>query len=89
MTEFVPGEKEEDEGTTRQVQVPVKAKNGALQSTTERHTVESVKKFMLERKEMLDNIKAQIKKQQEEAKAKKELEEQALKVHEELHGSAL
>lgn len=89
VTEFVPGEKEEDEGTTRKVQVPAKRHDGAMQSTTVRHTVESVKEYMLQRKEMLDKIRAEIKRQQEEAKAKKELEEQALKVHEELHGSAL
>jgi hypothetical protein len=89
VTEFVPGEKEEDEGTTRKVQVPTRRQDGARQSTTVRYTVESIKEYMLQRKEMIDNFKAQIKKQQEDAKAKKELEEQALKVHEELHGSAL
>jgi hypothetical protein len=89
VEEKVPAEKEGDEPTTRKVRVPVKNKHGMHQSAVVRHTVESVREFMLQRKEQLDRIRAAIKAQQEEAQAKKEQEQLAAKVHEELQGSAL
>lgn len=89
VTELVPGEKEGDEATERKVRIPLKRHDGAMQSTTEYHTVESVKSFMIERKAMIDGFKAQLKKQQEDAQAKKEQEALELKVHNELQGSAL
>lgn len=88
-TEFVPGEKEGDEGTTREVQVPVKTANGAHQYVTKRHTVDSIRDYMLERKAKLDEIRAEIKRQQDEARAKKEQEALVQKVHQELQGSAI
>lgn len=87
-TEYVPGATDNDEGTTRKVQVPVKRKDGAHQSTTQHHTLASVRQYMLERKEMLEKIRAEMKRQQDEKKAKEEQERLAKKVHEELQGSA-
>ncbi|CAM6004863.1 unnamed protein product [Sphagnum balticum] len=89
VTEYVPGEKEGDEGKTQEKEVPLKNPNGTYMFYVTRHTVETVKEYMLQRKEQLDMIKAAIKKQQDEAKAKKEQEQLALKVNEELQGSAL
>jgi hypothetical protein len=89
VTELVPGEKEEDEGTTKQTRVPIKRADGGFQSVTKHHTVESVKEYMLQRKEQLNLIRAELKRQQDEAKAKKEKQELMKKVGEELAGSAL
>lgn len=87
-TELVPGKTDEEEPTTRKVQVPVKRHDGALQFTTKHHTVESIKEYMLERKVKLEAVRAQIKKMQEEAAAKKAADELKKKVHADLHGSA-
>lgn len=88
LDEIVPGENGAPD-TTRQVKVPIKREDGAFQSVRKYHTAESVKTYMLERKEMIDQIKAQLKKQQEEAAAKKAVEAQAKLVHESLVGSAV
>ena len=85
-TEYVPGEKEDDEGTIRQVQVPVKHEGKIPMQVTKRYTVDSIREYMLERKKTLDLIKEQMKKNQEEAKAKEAL---LKKVSEELQGSAV
>jgi len=89
VREIVPAAKAGDRPTEREIEVPLKRHDGATQSTMLHHTVESVRTYMLQRKEQLDAIRAQIKKQQDEARAKKEQEKLALKVHEELQGSAL
>lgn len=89
VTEYVPGEKDGDEGITRTVRVPVKRADGAPQSVVKRHTVESVKAYMLDRKEAMEKFKAMLQKQQDEQKAKKEQEDANRKAHEELSGSAL
>lgn len=88
VTELVPGEKEEDEPTTREVDVPVKTSFGALQSTQERHTVDSVRELMLRLKKQLDEYRARMEQLQAEAKAKKEAEDLAAKLQEEVGGSA-
>lgn len=88
ITEYVPDDKG-GEGITRQVKVPLKRRDGALQHVKKSHTVASVKAHMLERKEQLDKIKAEIKKIQDEAKAKKDHEALTKKIHDELRGSAL
>lgn len=88
-TEYVPNEDESKEGTTRKVQIPVKRADGALQSVQTYHTVDSIKTEMIDRKAKLDEIRAIIKKQQDDARAKKEQERLAKKINEELQGSAL
>ena len=88
VTEFVPGEKEGDEGTTRKVSVP-KLHKGIKQSVTRFHTVESVHELMKARKAMLDQIRAEMKKAQEEKEAKAKQAELTKNVHEELSGSAV
>lgn len=89
VEEIVPAAKAGDRPTMRKISVPLKREDGAHQSTTEHHTVASVKTFMLERKAQIDAFRAQMKKMQEEQQAKKDQEKLALKVHEELQGSAL
>lgn len=88
VTETVPAEKEGEAPTTRQVQVPVKTAFGAFQYVIKRHTVESVAVYLAEQKVQLDNIRAMITKQNEEAKAKKLAEEETKKLHQENSGSA-
>lgn len=87
--EIVPAEKAGDLPTTRTVQVPVKRADGAPLSTTEHHTVESIHKYMLDRKAQLELIRAEIKRQQDAARAKREQEKLANTVHQELAGSAV
>lgn len=93
VQEYVPGETKEDgtvgEGFTRMVQVPIKRKDGALQSVMKYHDVSSVRVYMLERKAYLDKIKADIKRMQDEEKAKKDAEALAKRVHQEAQGSAV
>ncbi len=89
VTELVPATEEGKEDTTREVDVPVKRHDGAFQSHIMRHTVESIREHMIQRKTQLDAFRAMLKKQQEEQQAKKEQEELALKVHQELQGSAI
>lgn len=89
-TEYVPNaEDESKEGTTRKVQVPVLRKDGAKQSVRTYHTVDSIKAEMIERKAKLDEIRAIIKKQQDDARAKKEQGKLANTVHRELSGTAV
>lgn len=88
-TEYVPNEKDpEAEGTTRKVQVPVLYK-GMKHSVITRHTVESIRTYMLERKVRLDEIRAMIAKQRADAQAKKEREEEQQRILSEASGSAL
>jgi hypothetical protein len=93
VQEYVPGETAADgtvgEGFTRMVQVPVKRKDGALQSLHKRHDIKSVTVYMLQRKAQLDKIKAEIKRLQDEEKAKKDAEALAKKVNAEASGSAV
>src|SRR5581483_7928079 len=88
VTEFVPGPTDDDPGSERKVNVPVKTPRGTYRSTIKRYTVESVCEYMLERKKQLDEIKARIKQHQEEQRAKQEHEKQKQLLHEELAGSA-
>lgn len=93
VQEYVPGETAADgtvgEGFTRMVQVPVKRKDGAHQSVHKRHDIRSVTIYMLERKAQLDKIKAEIKRIQDEEKAKKDAAALAKKVNAEASGSAV
>lgn len=88
VTEYVPGETDEDEGFTRQVQVPVK-RNGMDVSVTKRPTPEELKQIMLDMKAKREAFLEQLKKMQEEAKTKKALEEHQKQVAKELEGSAV
>lgn len=88
-TEYVPGKDENEEGTTRKVQIPVKRKDGAHQYVHTYHTVDSIKTEMVDRKEKLDQIRAIMKKQREDAMAKQEQEQLAKKVQQELGGTAV
>lgn len=93
VTEYVPGKTKEDgteeEGTTREVQVPLKRADGAKQSVITRHTVDSVRKEMLDRKAKIAEIRAIMKQQQDEQQAKRQKEALMREVHEELQGSAV
>lgn len=89
VTELVPGKTDEEEATERKVMVPLKTDFGAHQSTHLHHTVESVRAFMVERKKQLDEIRAEIKRRQDEARAQREKEQLVQKVHTELQGSAV
>lgn len=89
-TEYVPNpEDEEKEGTTQKVNVPVLYKNGAKQSVQTYHTVDSVKAEMVDRKAKLEEIRALIKKQQDEARAKREQEEFVKKAIQDTTGAAV
>jgi len=88
VTETVPPEKEGDEPTTKTSQVPVLTESGGKQSIWKRHTVESVREFMLERKKTLDVLRELLKKQHEEKLAKAAEVEQAKKLNEENAGNA-
>jgi hypothetical protein len=89
VSEEVPATKEGEEPTSRIVQTPVLRADGAHQFETVRHTTKSIKEYMLERKETLNKIRAEIKRQQDEAKAKKELEAHTQEVHRLAQGSAV
>lgn len=87
--EVVPAAKEGDSPTEREIDVPVLRADGATQSTTEYHTVTSIRQYMLDRKEALEKIRAEIKRRQDETQAKKEQEQHISKVHQELQGSVV
>lgn len=91
--ETVPPEKEGEQPTEKKINVPVKttfAKSGegSNQYTTKHYSVESIKTLMLEQKAQMDQIRATIQKHQEEAKAAKEAELKAQRIHETMAGSA-
>ena len=88
VTEFVPSADEDGEGTTRQVNVPVKAKNGALQYRIKRHTVDSIKSNMLTLKAQIEAFKTVLAKMRAEQDAAKAASELADKVHQHVGGSA-
>lgn len=88
VTETVPAEKEGDEPTKRQVQVPVLNKFGAQQFVTKRYTIESVMEFMQKHKKAMDELRAKMAAMQEEQRKKKEEAELAEKVNDVLAGSA-
>lgn len=89
VQELVPSEKEGQEGRTVESDAPVKRADGAYQSVLTRHTVESIRTYMAERKAQLDSIRAAMKKNYDDAQAQKAKEALAMKIHEELQGSAL
>lgn len=92
VEEYVPEATDKDgkvtPGFNRKVRVPVKRKDGALQSTKKYHDIKSVTIYMLDRKAQLDKIKAEVKRMQDEARAKKEADALAKRVHEDAQGSA-
>ncbi|MCX9024592.1 MAG: hypothetical protein OIN85_00685 [Candidatus Methanoperedens sp.] len=90
VTEYVPNpEDEEKEGTTRTVKVPVKYSNGAVKSVSKYFTVDSVREYMVARKKQLDEIKAMIKKANDEREAEKRKQEALQEAHDKLAGSAV
>jgi len=89
VKETVPGENGEPD-TEREVEVPLFVPGTKVKQSTRRYrSIEEVLELLRSFKAKRDEYLAQIKKQQEEAKAKKEAEEQARKVQEQLGGSAL
>ena len=84
--EEVPGENGAP-ATTKEVKVPV-LYNGVKQSRIRYFSVEETKAELLKMKAQLDDIRAQMKKQQEEQEAKKAADELAKKVQEDASGSA-
>lgn len=89
VKETVPGENGAPD-TEREVEVPLYVPGTKVKQSTRRYrSIEEVLELLREFKAKRDEYIAQIKKQQEEAKAKKEAEEQARKVQEQLGGSAL
>lgn len=90
VKETVPGENGAPD-TEREVEVPVMVGpgKGSKQSRRKYRTVEQVIQVLVEFKAKRDEFIAQMKKQQEEAAAKKEADLQAQKLQQELGGSAL
>lgn len=88
VSEFVPNT-ETKEVTETKVTVPNLRPDGAKMSVQTRHTVGSVKAEMLDRKAKLNEIRAIMKKQRDDANAKRETEKLANRVHEELSGTAV
>lgn len=88
-TEYVPAEDGVGEGTTREVEVPVKRKDGALISRTKHFDKDTVKTYMLERKVKLEEFKAMIDKMKADEAAKKAQDELEANVQEEIGGSSL
>lgn len=82
VSETVPGAKEGDPATETEIEVLDTREDGAVQMTTARHTLESIKEYMLSRKKQFDLIRAEMKR-------KKDQEELAKRVHSELNGSAI
>ena len=87
IKETVPGENGAPD-TEVEKEVPL-LYNGSKQSTRRYRSVEEVLQLLLDFKAKRDEYIAQMKKQQEEAKAKADAEAQSKKVQEELGGSAL
>ncbi len=88
VTETVPAEKEGDEATTREVQVPVRTATGGTQLVRKYYDVNGIYEFMMEHKKRLEVLRAQIQAQREQHLAKQKEELQTKQVHEELSGSA-
>lgn len=89
VTEYVPSEDGEGEGTTKQVDVPVRRKDGAIMSTTKHFDENTVKEYMLERKAKLMEFQAMLDKLKADEAAKKEQAELEKHVQTELAGSAI
>lgn len=87
--ETIPPEKEGDEPTKKIVKTPVLNEFGMHRYIVKYHTIESIKEFLVEQKKQIDDLKEQIKKHQEELKAKKEADLQAKKLNEVNSGSAV
>lgn len=87
VTETVPGENGQPD-TEVEKEVPL-LYNGSKQSVRRYRTTEEVIQLMLDFKTKREEFLAQMKKQQEEQKSKKEADELAKKVQEDLGGSAL
>lgn len=87
-TEEVPG-KDGEAPTTKEIEVPVLTEYGAKQYRQKYYTVDDIRTLLLEAKAKMDEMRATVKKQQEEQaalKAKQELED---KIKEDAQGSAL
>ena len=89
VTELVPGKTEADEPTEQKSRVPMKTARGTYMSRMKYHTVDSVRSYMLDRKKQIDDMRAEIKRRQDEARAQREKEQLVQKVHQELQGSAV
>lgn len=87
-TEVVPGV-DGAEDTTREIQVPVLAKNGTKQYKQKYYTPDECLALLRTMKVKRDELLAMIKKQQEEQAAKAAEAEQQRKINEDLAGSAL
>src|ERR1700687_3304692 len=88
VEETVPAEKEGEEAVKRKVKVPILTQTGVQQFTWKHYTVDSVLELMNERKKQIEDLRAQLKKHQEEAAAKQQADELAKKVHTEISGNA-
>ncbi len=87
VAETVPGENGEPD-TTKLVEVPL-LQNGVKQYRSKYRSTEEVLQLLRDFKVKRDEYMAQVKKQQEEAKAKKEAEEKLKRIQEDLTGSAI
>jgi predicted translin family RNA/ssDNA-binding protein len=88
IDEVVPGENGEPD-TTKKVEVPVKRADGALQYTTEYHTVDSVREYMLDLKKKQEEMRALIAKMQEEKRQKENQKKLEEAVQQDIGGNAL
>lgn len=88
IDEIVPGENGAPD-TVKQVKVPVKRADGALQYVIKRYTYESVKELMLELKKKKEEFEAMVKKMNEEQAAKQAQAKLEKEVQEAAGGSTL
>lgn len=89
VTEYVPGKTDEDDGTTRKVNVPVTYKGTSTKTyAIKRYTAEEIHVHMLSLKAKRDAMIEEWRKMQAAEAAKKALEEQVRKVQETIGGSA-
>jgi len=89
LDEVLPGQKEGDADIIKKVKISVRREDGSALSVTKHHTVESVREYMLERKEQLTTLRAEIARLQAEAEAKKAQEKLVSEVQSSAGGSAV
>lgn len=87
--ETLPVDEKGEGGGTKTVKVPVQAtKNGGVKYVRKYHTEDSVRGYMLHQKKMFEEIRAQIKKHQEDVKAQRAEEARIKQLNDENSGSA-
>lgn len=88
VTETIPG-KEGEESTTKESEVPILTKSRHKQFFRKYYTLDEVHQMLLTYKQQLDNMKAEMKKQQDEKEAKEAQEKAIVQIKEAAQGSAV